>query len=138
MLGEAHTTFSLRWLPLALIASLVFWLGTGLAFLQLVRAIDPATTLTWIQASSIFALAWCVGFVIFFLPAGFGARELVLSYLLGRFISVGDALAVTLLARFWWMAAEAVFMATSPLLLFRTQTNPGSPDEKIGLGKKNI
>jgi len=138
LLGEAQTTFSLRWLPLVSVTSLVFWLGTGLAFLQLVRAVEPTAALTWLQASSIFALAWCVGFVIFFLPAGFGARELVLSYLLSRFIATGDALAVTLLARFWWMGAEAVFMAISPFLLIQKQIKPGSPSEESGAGKAKI
>lgn len=138
ILGEAQTTFSLRWLPLVSVTSLVFWLGTGLAFLHLVRAVDPAAALTWLQASSIFALAWCVGFVIFFLPAGFGARELVLSYLLSRFIPTGDALAVTLLARFWWMAAEAVFMAISPFLLIQKQIGRGSSGGESKPGKAKI
>jgi glycosyltransferase 2 family protein len=135
MLAEAQTTFSLRWLPVVLLASIIFWLGTGVGFLQLVKAVDPAAPLTWLQATSIFSLAWCVGFVIFFLPAGFGARELVLTYLLGRFISTGDALAVTLLARFWWMAVEAVYMAMSPLLVIKKRGEPLPSQEAANLGK---
>jgi hypothetical protein len=138
MLGEAQTTFSLRWLPGVLLTSLIFWLGVGAAFLQLVRAVNPSTTLTWLQATSIFSLAWCVGFVIFFLPAGFGARELILSYLLSRFILTGDALAVTLLARFWWMAAEALYMAISPLLIMTGRGDRLPSEEPSNLGKKNI
>jgi uncharacterized membrane protein YbhN (UPF0104 family) len=128
-LSTVQATFSLRWLPVVLMASLIFWLGVGAGFLQLIKAVAPETTITWMEATCIFSLAWCIGFVIFFLPAGFGARELVLSTLLNRFISTGDALAITLLARFWWMAAEALYMAISPLLL-DTRRGDGPPSNR--------
>ena len=118
VLGDAGTMFHLRWLPGTFAVSVLFWLGTGFAFLPLVRAVVPAVAMNWLQAGSIFALAWCVGFVIVFLPAGFGAREIVLSYLLSRYMGSADALTIALLARFWWMGAEAVYMALSPALLF--------------------
>ena len=117
LLGDAGTTFNLRWLPGTLAVSLVFWLIAGWGFLQLVRAVAPTASLTWLQAGSVFALAWCVGFVIVFLPSGFGAREIVLTYLLGSYVGAADAITIALLARFWWMAAEAVYVALSPLLL---------------------
>ena len=138
MLGEAQTTFSLRWLPLALLASMIFWLGVGAGFHQLIKAVDPVNAITWLQATAIFSLAWCVGFVIFFLPAGFGARELVLTFLLNPFISTGDALAVTLLARFWWMAAEALYMAISPLLLNAKPGNRAIHKDPIDLINKHL
>jgi len=118
VLGDVGGTFNLRWLPGTLVISLVFWLAAGWGFLQLVRAVAPAAPIGWLEAGSIFALAWCVGFVIVFLPAGFGAREIVLSYLLSGYVSTADALTIALLARFWWMAAEALYVALSPLLLF--------------------
>ena len=103
-------TFSLRWLPDTFGISLVFWLATGVAFLFLVFAVNPATPLNALQGASLFALAWCVGFVIVFLPAGFGAREAVLSFLLTGIMPLPEAISVALLARFWWMAAEAVYL----------------------------
>jgi uncharacterized membrane protein YbhN (UPF0104 family) len=125
VLGDAGTTFNLRWLPGTLAVSLVFWLVTGWGFLQLARAVAPAISMNWLEAGSVFALAWCVGFVIVFLPAGFGAREIVLSYLLSNYVSTADALTIALLARFWWMAAEALYVALSPLLLLeRAEPRP--------------
>jgi hypothetical protein len=126
VLGDAGTTFNLRWLPGTLAVSLVFWLVAGWGFLQIVHAVAPAASVGWLQAGSIFSLAWCVGFVIVFLPAGFGAREIVLTYVLGPYVGTADALTIALLARFWWMAAEAVYVALSPLLLF--ESGGASPD----------
>jgi uncharacterized membrane protein YbhN (UPF0104 family) len=117
VLADAAGTFNLRWLPGTLAVSLVFWLGTGWGFLQIVRAVAPAASMGWLEAGSVFALAWCVGFVIVFLPAGFGAREIVLSYLLAGYVGTADALTIALLARFWWMASEGVYVALSPWLL---------------------
>jgi hypothetical protein len=116
-LADAETTFRLGWLGYTLPASLVFWAGAGLGFLQLVRAVVPTAPLGWLEAGSLFALAWCVGFVVFFLPAGLGARELALSLLLGNYIGAADALTIAMLARLWWMAAEAAFVAIAPFLL---------------------
>ena len=127
VLGDAGTTFNLRWLPGTLAVSLVFWLVTGWGFLQIVRAVTPGASMSWLEAASIFNLAWCVGFVIVFLPAGFGAREIVLSYLLGPYVGTADALTIALLARFWWMAAEAVYVALSPLLLLGKTGSPAEP-----------
>lgn len=124
-LSDAETTFNLRWLPGTLAISLVFWLGTGWGFLQIVRAVAPAASLNWLQAGSIFALAWCAGFVIVFLPAGFGAREAVLAFLLSMPLGTADALTIALLGRFWWMLAEALYVALSPLLLVE-KTKPSS------------
>lgn len=116
-LQDGQITFSLRWLPDTFIVSLVFWLAAGAAFRWLVLAVNPQAILTWLQATSIFALAWCVGFVIVFLPAGFGARESSLTLLLAGVLSPGEAVSVALLARLWWMAAEAVFIMAALIVM---------------------
>ena len=109
---------SLTWLPLAFIVSCIFWLALGVSFRQLVVAINPDVSLSWIGAASVFSLAWCVGFVIVFVPAGLGIREAALAFLLSRFMAEGDALAVALLARPWWMVAEALWILPSWLWTF--------------------
>jgi glycosyltransferase 2 family protein len=64
-----------------------------------------------------FALAWSVGFLIFFLPAGAGAREVVLIAILGH--SAGLALAaagaVALVSRAASLAADLITAGLSAL-----------------------
>ncbi len=104
----------LRWFPPALAASLIFWLAMGLPFRWLAIAVNPdAAALSWLQHAAIFALAWVAGFVVIFSPAGLGIRETAIAFLLGQFIPIGDALAVALLSRLCWVAAEAVMISIS-------------------------
>jgi uncharacterized membrane protein YbhN (UPF0104 family) len=117
---------SLSWLPSAFLMSCLFWLALGVGFRYLVMAISPGVSISWIGASSAFAFAWCVGFVFVFVPAGLGVREAVLAFLLSRFLSEGDALAVALLARPWWMIAEALWILPAWLWTFaRWGKQPG-------------
>lgn len=104
---------SLSWLPSAFVMSCLFWMALGVGFRLLVKAISPDVSITWIGAASVFSLAWCVGFVFVFVPAGLGIREAVLAFLLSRFLGEADALAVALLARPWWMIAEALWILPS-------------------------
>ncbi|HLC02299.1 MAG TPA: lysylphosphatidylglycerol synthase domain-containing protein [Anaerolineales bacterium] len=113
MLEIPDQDVSLVWLPSAFVVSCVFWLALGASFRQLVLAINPSVSLSWIGAASLFSLAWCVGFVVVFVPAGLGIREAALAFLLSRFLPEGDALAVALLARLWWMGAEALWILPS-------------------------
>lgn len=122
------------WLPRAFLASVVFWLLFGLPFRQLAVAINPgAQTLSWIEASSIFALAWCAGFVVVFVPAGIGVREGVLTLLLTSVMPAGAALSLALLARLAWLIAEGFWILVSLVWINRTpeisfETLRRSPD----------
>jgi uncharacterized membrane protein YbhN (UPF0104 family) len=117
----------------------VFWLLFGFSFRQLAVAIHPeAQALSWIEASSIFALAWCAGFVVVFVPAGIGVREGVLTLLLAGFMPAGAALSLALLARLAWLIAEGFWILVTlvwinrstdiswgALRLYRDSTNSG-------------
>lgn len=93
----------------SLLTSGIYWLGAGFSFLYLVKAVNPGAALQSVQAIALFALAWCVGFVIVILPAGFGARETAILYLLKSFVPLADAVAISLLARLCWMTVEAIW-----------------------------
>lgn len=104
----------LGWFLPSLAASVVFWLAMGLPFRWLAMAVNPAAaSLNWLQHAAVFALAWAAGFVVIFAPAGLGIRESALTLLLGRWVPAGDALAIALLSRLCWIAAEAVLIAFS-------------------------
>lgn len=111
---EHPDLFRLAWLPGALVCSLSFWLAIGLPFQQLMVAISPvAASISWLEAAMFFALSWSVGFVVIFVPAGFGVRESALTLLLSSILPLGEAVSIALLSRLWWMAVEAVCIAIS-------------------------
>jgi hypothetical protein len=106
--------FSLAWLPGALLPAVLFWLLVGLGFRWLVISIDMgAAQMTFLEAAGIFALAWCVGFVIVIAPAGLGVREAALAALLLPYLPLGQALGAALAARLWWTLGEALFIVLS-------------------------
>ncbi len=59
-------------------------------------------------ATGAFALAWLVGFVVVFMPAGVGPREYALVLLLGSVVTGPQALAFALLSRFAMTLADAI------------------------------
>jgi uncharacterized membrane protein YbhN (UPF0104 family) len=76
---------------------------SGSAFVTLLRQwTDPLEGLATLGA---FALAWLVGFVIFPLPSGLGAREVVLVALLSH-LSPGLVLGISVIHRFASIVAE--------------------------------
>jgi len=105
---------SLKWLPGAFFSGLVFWLAMGIPSLLLSRAVSPESyTLSWVGTAAVFALAWTVGFVVFFAPAGLGVREAVLSLLLSTFLPVSQAVSIALLSRLAWIVIEAIWILIS-------------------------
>ena len=132
--AEAKTArFSFRWLPVSLFISLVFWVLTGIAFREMAVGISGKVAgMNWFQAVSIFALAWCAGFVVVIAPAGLGVREAVLSALLSSYMPLSDALSIALIARLWWTMGEALFIvfaifkmsATGQLVGIRFKKDP--------------
>lgn len=80
--------------------TLVAWLALGAQVLVLLTAAGaPLGGRTVVAALSGYALAWVVGFVVVFAPAGAGPRELVLTAVLAPLLGTGEALAVVLVAR---------------------------------------
>jgi len=92
----------------------------SLPFKALVLSVVPDLTISWFTAAYIFALAWAAGFRIVFVPAGIGVRETVLVLLFGMLVSDGQALTIALLARIWWMLAEAIYSVVSIIWLIQT------------------
>lgn len=126
---------SIRWIPRTILMSIVLWLLVGISFRQLAIAVYPdLENLSWIGAASIFALAWCAGFVVIFVPAGIGIREGVLSLLMANLMPVGAALTLALLARMMWVLAEGFWIAVA--LLWGARSGELSWDVLQELGKR--
>ncbi len=90
----------------------------GIPFAQLAAALLPGREpLSWLQAASLFALSWSIGFVVVIAPAGFGVRESALVLLLAPFLPPAVAASLALLSRLWWMAVEALLIGVSIWLI---------------------
>jgi uncharacterized membrane protein YbhN (UPF0104 family) len=97
-----------RDLVAAILWSAVMWLLLGLHAWILLRSIAPGPSASWLLATGVIALAWLVGFVVVFAPAGAGAREAAMVFLLGAVATPTEALALALASRVLMTLADAV------------------------------
>lgn len=80
--------------------SILAWLVAGFQVWLMLTAMGmDASISTFLLATGGYALAWTVGFLVFFVPAGLGVREVVLVAVLAGHLTQGAALAVILLSR---------------------------------------
>ncbi|MCE7949187.1 MAG: hypothetical protein DYG88_17345 [Chloroflexi bacterium CFX4] len=86
--------------------SVVAWLIVGLGFYLLLASVGAGERLNVLEAGSMFAVAWVVGFLVFLTPVGMGPREAMLVLLLSPSIGAAEALAAALLSRLWWTAGD--------------------------------
>lgn len=105
--------------------ALASWVAIGLQVLVLAVAVggDPGMPLLRLSVGG-YALAWVVGFVLVFLPAGVGAREAVLALALAPALGTGGALVVVLLCRVLLTVAD-LGAAGLALLVARVLPPPG-------------
>lgn len=96
----------------AIVASAAWCLGMWLAFgahlWLLARAIGAPPEGLFLLATGGYALAWVVGFVIVFLPAGAGAREAALILALAPALPREDALVLAVVSRFLMLIGDGV------------------------------
>lgn len=78
--------------------SIVMWALFGIHMWFLGQGLG-AEGLGLLRATGAFALAWVVGFLVIFAPAGVGVREAVLVLVLAPVMSEGDALALAVISR---------------------------------------
>lgn len=118
---------------LGLVLTSAGWLLLGLSLWMTLRGLGlesmPLTWDTYLHLTSINAIAYVVGFVAFFMPAGAGFREfalqtlltLELAKLLGDGTAEGFAAVTALVVRLIWTAAELV---AAGLLYWLAPTHP--------------
>lgn len=99
------------------------WLAVGAQVLVLALAVGAEPDATLVRAAvGGYAVAWVVGFVLVFLPAGVGAREGVLALALSPVLGAGGVLVVVLLCRVLLTVADLVAAALA-LLVARRPTS---------------
>lgn len=106
--------------------ALIAWLLAGFQLFALGVGLGlEATPGTALLAVTGFAGAWLVGFAALFMPAGIGARELVLVPVLSSHIDGGELVALIVLSRVFFTAAD-VAGAAVPALWRRRVSDPGA------------
>ena len=95
--------------------SVANWLALGVQAWILLDALTPGTEGLWPLATGAFALAWLVGFLVVFAPAGVGPREAALVVLLAAVATRPEALALALVSRFAMTLADALGLACGVL-----------------------
>ncbi|PZF67319.1 UPF0104 family protein [Curtobacterium sp. MCPF17_047] len=132
---EISTGAVVRAFGWALLAWVVFGLHIVLVLVPLGHVDLRVTTLT----VGAYALAWLVGFLVFFLPAGLGGREAVLTALLTAGVPLGAsaAVSVAVTSRVLLTVVDLVFAGAAVLgerrrrrapAVDETSDLPGSPE----------
>jgi hypothetical protein len=87
------------------------WLLFGAHIAIVASALTQTTGSLFVLSIGGYALAWLVGFAVFFLPAGLGGREAVLTALLvaGSSIDVNGAVSVAVMSRVLLTATDLLF-----------------------------
>ncbi len=103
------------------------WYGVGLFLLAQGLAGGAVSV---VRSSGAFALAWVVGLLVIFAPAGVGPREAVLVALLRGQASHADAIALALLSRVLMTLADVLLALVAAALI----KGPGTADEQPPTG----
>jgi glycosyltransferase 2 family protein len=91
------------------------WILLGASFTLFVVAFVPTTGELPRLAGSV-AAAYLGGYLVFFLPAGIGAREVVMAELLAQVIPGPAAALIAVASRLWFTVAELLPLTALPLL----------------------
>lgn len=95
-----ETQLTWKHLGIAVLWSFAAWLLSGFQVWLILTAMGMEATIgSFLLATGGYALAWTVGFLVFFVPAGVGIREVVLGAVLAGHLGQGAVLAVILLSR---------------------------------------
>ncbi|WP_243063495.1 lysylphosphatidylglycerol synthase domain-containing protein [Humibacter sp. RRB41] len=95
--------------------SLAMWALFGVHMVVLSLAAAPLSMQLVLTAAGGYALAWLVGFVIIFLPAGAGAREAALALALAPVMGGPAAVGLALVSRFVMLAIDLIFAGAAVL-----------------------
>lgn len=108
----------------ALAWSLGAWICYGLQIWLLTTRLGAPRSTAALVALGGFALAWCVGFLAVFVPAGAGVRDVLLAALLGPIVGASAATAVALVSRTLTTVGDMLAAAVATIYFRRTRAEP--------------
>ncbi|MEW5930295.1 MAG: lysylphosphatidylglycerol synthase domain-containing protein [Gemmatimonadota bacterium] len=97
-----------------LLVSAVSWVLSGAAFYLFLASFVELPLSALPAVTAINALAWVVGYLVFFAPGGLGFKEAAMALLLGGLVPAGVAAALAVASRLWTITGEvlpALFLA---------------------------
>lgn len=98
--------------------SVVAWVVAGAqVWIILVELGNPVTWSTFFLTLGGYAMAWVVGFLVFFVPAGVGIREVALGVALGTHAQGGDIVVTVLLSRILFTLADLVLGVLAGIMM---------------------
>jgi hypothetical protein len=104
------------------------WIALGMAFAFFAAAFYPPALHTPRYLAGTVAASYLIGYVLFILPAGAGAREAAMFLLLQQVMPAPVALVVSILSRVWFTAAEVAPLALLPILRDGMSTRSSGED----------
>ncbi len=121
-----------RWVDglILVVLSTIAWLMIGLAFFFFVQSLTEVLASTVAPIVAIHALAFVAGNLVFFVPAGLGAKEGALAALLTLYMPAPVAALIAIATRLWTIAAELI---PALLLLGGRAMGPGTASESPAL-----
>ena len=102
------------------------WLFYGMQIWLLTTRLGAPRGTAALASIGGFALAWSVGFIAVFAPAGAGVREVVLTALLGPVVGIGAATAVALVSRALTTIGDLLAASAAAAYFRRTAAPPAS------------
>jgi glycosyltransferase 2 family protein len=93
----------------------LIWALYGLSFFAFTQAIYPGVENYQFYAG-IYTLSVFIGFLTFFLPAGFGSREVAIILLLSTTLGNAGAVVISLSSRLWIIAVELIIFIIALIL----------------------
>ncbi len=114
-LGRAPLRITLTWgqIWVLLARYVVVWLGEGLSFAALVRALAPLPGSAVPYLAACWATAYLAGYLSLLTPSGLGVREGVMVLLLAPVLPGPTAAVVVIVARLWTVLAELLGTAVA-------------------------
>lgn len=110
---------------LLLLATLLWW-AYGVVFFLMLRAFVALPLALLPAVTAVHALAFLVGYLAFFAPAGLGFKDAALTVLLGGMMPGSVAASLAVVSRLWSIAAE-LLPALVLLPAFVRHKNAGAP-----------
>jgi hypothetical protein len=106
-----------------LLLYLGYWVIFSLAFFLFVKAFADIQFSNFLYISGSFAISAFAGFLAFFLPAGLGAREAVLIYMLGILTGNVTAIVISIGSRIWIITGDLILFCYALISTFINQRN---------------
>jgi len=108
------------------------WVAFGLQIVALAHALGAHGGRLWPLAIGGFALAWSVGFLVLFVPAGVGVREAALTAALAPVLPAGEALVVALVSRLLMTGGDLVWAVLAGALTPRRSRPAPEACDRLG------